>query len=210
MTRKNKKKEKREPRKPKIDLRAGVSRPKPISFQSANQVLQQAREYPILGCWVMTEWQNRGLTPVVVARKQPEERVIYGSFLVDLYCLGVKNAFWRSDISLKQFIRDLPELLKDSPEPCEADLAHELIYGSIEYARQYGFEPHFDYAKACLVLDPPEAHPRKNRVLFGKDGKPFFIAGPVDNARAIIAKLMQTAGKDNFDYMVMLGNPDNL
>jgi hypothetical protein len=93
-------------------------------------------------------------------------------------------------------------LCSKSPEPCDVDLAHEIIYGSIDYARQYGFEPHRDYAQASLVLDPPEMHPRKKRVTFGKDGKPLFISGPNDNASFIYGTLMRTAGEGNFDFMV--------
>ena len=179
---KKKKKEAKKPRKPKLNLMAGMPRPKPVSFSGSTEILQQARNFPILGCWVMEGWQEGGLTPVVVARKQPEERVVFGSFLVDLFCLGVKDALWKSDVSRKQFERDLPHLCSEMPEPCDASLAHELIYGSIDYARRYGFEPHLDYAKASLVLGPPEAHPGKNKVKFGKDGQPFFVAGPYDNA----------------------------
>jgi hypothetical protein len=206
---KNKKKDKQKPRKHKIDLMAGMSRPKPISFQSTSQFLQQTREYPTLGCWIMNGWKDQGLTPVVVARQQPEDKVVYGVFLVDIFCLGVKDAFWRTDISLKHFDRDLPRLCSNMPEPCEINLAHDLIYGSIEYARQYGFEPHPDFGKASLVLDPPEMHPQNDKLEFGKDGKPLFIAGPYDNAQAILNQLMRTAGEGNFNYLVRLDSPDN-
>ncbi len=99
--------------------------------------------------------------------------------------------------------------MQNEPEPCDAGLAHEIMYGAIEFARKYGFEPHHDFAKASLVLDPPEAHPRKHKIKFGKDGKPLFVSGPYDNARAIVAKLERTAGKGNFNYVVGLAGPDD-
>ncbi len=158
----------------------------------------------------MQGWQEQGITPIVIARQQAEERVVYGVFLVDLYCLGVKNAYWKTDISLRQFNRDIPHLCSDMPEPCDVSLAHEIIYGAIEYAQHYGFEPHLDFKKASLVLDPPEAHERKHKVKFGKDGKPFFITGPRDNPQAIIRQLQHTAGEENFDYIAMLGGPEDI
>jgi hypothetical protein len=85
----NKKKGKQKPHKPKVDLMAGMPRPKPISFQGSNQILEKARDYPLLGCWIMEGWQEQGITPVVVARKVTEDRVVYGVFLVDIYCLAV-------------------------------------------------------------------------------------------------------------------------
>ncbi len=66
----------------------------------------------------------------------------------------------------------------------------------IEYAAQFGFQPHRDFKLAQNVLDPPDAHPRTGKVEFGKDGKPFYIAGPHDNVNAILRQLARTAGKD--------------
>lgn len=197
------KKEKSKPRKPKVNLMAGVPKPKPVSFRSSSQILENALEYPILGCWIMEGWQEQGITPVVVARQMGENRVVYGTFLVDMYCLGVKNAFWKFDVSLMQFERDLPMLCSGFSESCKVTLAHELIYGAIEYARKYGFEPHHDFAKASLVLDPPDAHPRSHKIEFGKDGKPFFVSGPDDNIRAIVNQLKRTAGEGNFDFILL-------
>jgi len=202
MVSKSKRKNKSRPRPPKVNLMTGVPRPGPISFRGAIQTLEQARDLPLLGSWIMVDWQDQGITPVVVARKQTEDTVIFGVYLVDIFCLGVKDAYWKSDISLKQFTRQLPMLCSEEPEQCEVSLAHELIYGSIEYARKFGFEPHPDYARASLLLDPPEKHPRKHRVTFGKDGKPFFVAGPHDNSENIYSKLMQTAGEGNFDFLM--------
>ncbi|HCJ33979.1 MAG TPA: helix-turn-helix domain containing protein, partial [Ktedonobacter sp.] len=43
------------------------------------------------------------------------------------------------------------------------------------------------------------------QLTFGKDGKPFFVAGPRDNAARIVKQLEKTAGPGNFDYVAMLG-----
>ncbi len=206
---KQKKKDFHRSHQPKVSLSAGMPRTKPIIIHSQTKTLELAKEYPILGCWIMQGWQEHGITPVVVARQNTESRIIYGVFLVDTYCLGIKNALWKVDVSLKQFERELPKLCSGSPEPCEIGLAHELIYGSLEYARKYGFEPHFDFAKTSLVLDPPGVHPTSHSIEFGKDGKPFFVAGPYDNPRAIVNQLMRNAGEGNFNYLVMLDDADD-
>lgn len=205
----NKKKDKQKPRKPKVDLMAGMPRPKPISFHGPTQILEQARDYPILGCWIMEGWKERGITPVIVARSQPDNQVVYGAFVMDLYCLGVKNALYEADVSQKRLERVLSRMCSGAPEACEASLAHEVIYGAVEYARQYGFEPHRDFTKASLVLDPSLAHERNHHVEFGHEGKPLFIAGPYDNARAIVNQLMRTAGEGNFHYVVAIDEPGN-
>ena len=204
---KKKKKDKRRPRKPKSDLEAKMPRPKAITIHGARYYIEHAREYPIFGSWIMKGWQESGITPVVVAREQSPDEVIFGSYLVDLYCLGVKDALCNANLPLKRFKNNLPDLCSGKPEPCDIGLAHEVVYGAIDFAKPYGFEPHPDFKLASMVLDPPEAHPPEHELEFGKDGKPFYIAGPYDDVEAIVRKLTRTAGEGNFDYVLTLGGP---
>ncbi len=188
-----KKKGKQKPRKPKNNLMANMPRPKPITWHGPHYFIKHAREYPIFGCWIMKGWQEHGITPVVIARQQSIDTVIYANYLVDLYCLGVKDAFCNANFSLKRFMDNLTDLCSGIPEDCDVGLAHELVYGAIDFARRYGFEPHPDFKLASMVLDPQETHPVKHPFKFGKNGKPFFVAGPYDNVKAIISKLERTA-----------------
>jgi len=182
---------------------------KSISLGPGNH-LQRAREYPIYGCWIMTNWKDEGITPVVVAREQEPGKVLFGVYMIDLYCLGIKDVFTRTDFSLRRFERKLPKLCAGAPEKCSVELAHEVIYGALEYAEKLGFSPHPDFNKqmADMILDPPDAHPRVNQVSFGKDGKPLYVSGPYDDDQKIsfvINTLMRTSGEGNFDYFVGLG-----
>lgn len=161
----------------------------------------------------MADWKESGITPVVVAREQSPDKVIFAVPLMDLYCLGVKDAYANADYSRKQFERKLPQMCAGAPEECSIELAHEIIYGGLEYARRYGFDPHPDFTRqmADKVLDPPDAHPREGKVEFGKDGKPLFASGPYDDEHRInkvINTLMRTAGEGNFDYLIGMGEED--
>ncbi len=172
-------------------------------------VLHQARNYPIEGCWTQPNWAESGLAAVILARRQPDGLLVFGDYLVDTYCLGVKDAFARPDVPSGRFYNEyLPKLIPGGvPLAISADLAHELVYGGIEYAAQFGFRPHSDFKLAQLVLDPPEQHPRTGQVTFGKDGKPFYISGPHDNVDAIMRQLSRAVGPDNFHYLTQLGPP---
>jgi len=210
-----KKKTKDKKPRPKVNIQIPISRVRasnPLSF-GASEHLQRAREYPVLGCWIMKGWQEGGITPVIIARQQSSNRVLFANYLVDLYCLGVKDAYARADVSQAAFMRKLPEMCNSELEPCSIELAHEVVYGGLEYAARYGFQPHRDFTgQLCdQVLDPPEAHPRTNNVAFGKDGKPFYVAGPYDDERKInsaFATLTRTAGEGNFSYLAGLGPSD--
>ncbi len=170
--------------------------------------IRHGRTYPIVGCWAQQDWQESGLAHVIIARRQPDGRLVFGDYMVDYYCLGMKNCFARGNVSLDRFARDiLPKIMPDgAAEAISSSLAHELIYGSIEYAARWGFAPHPDFEFAQEVLDAPALHTQRGNVTFGKDGKPFYINGPRDDARAIVDQLARSAGVDNFEYMVMLGD----
>ena len=187
--RKNKK-----PRLPKVNNQIPISSIRPIKILGPRYYLQRAREYPILGCWVMEGWHEEGITPVIVARQQESDKVIFTVCLVDLYCLGIKDAYANADISLRKFQSELSTMCQGDPEPCSVELAHEIIYGGMEYAERYGFKPHIDFTRQFCdqVLDPPEMHPRTNNVAFGKDGKPFYVSGPYDDERKINSVINKT------------------
>ncbi len=199
---------------PKPNRQIPNSSIRPLNAFGQSPYLQNAREYPLHGCWIMEEWEDTGITPVVVSRKQDNGHIMFGVYMVDHYCLGIKDVYTRVDYSLNRFERELPKLCANAPVPCSVELAHELIYGALEYSKKLGFEPHPDFykQKADLILDPPDAHPRENHVEFGMDGKPLYVSGPFDSelkSRSVINTLTRTCGPGNFDYLITLGDmPD--
>ncbi len=170
----------------------------------------EARTYPIVGCWTAEGWDEHGLAVVIVARQQPNGNLVFGSYLVDYYCLGLKNTYCNADVPPHLFYQEyLPGMLSDAkPVSISPSLAHEIIYGGIEYASQFGFRPHSDFRRSRHVLDPEELHPRTGTIEFGHEGKPLYVAGPDDNAEAIMRQLARNAGEGNFDYVVLFpGSP---
>src|SRR4051812_12775178 len=55
--------------------------------------LSAAARCPVLNCWISETLQTQGLGSVVLSRELPNGQVAVASFLVDRYCLGVKDAF---------------------------------------------------------------------------------------------------------------------
>ncbi len=210
MSKKTKKDKKPRPQ-PKPNRQISISMIKTMKLLGPRHYLEHAREYPIFGCWIMKDWYEAGITPVLVVREQEPGKVMFADYMVDLTCLGVKDAYTRTDISLSKFERSLPELHNGELEKCSVELAHEVVYGALEYAERYGFQPHPDFKAqmANLMLDAPDAHPRQDHVAFGRDGKPFYVSGPYDDERKskfVLDTLSRTAGQGNFDYVINLGD----
>jgi hypothetical protein len=50
-------------------------------------------KFPVHVCKVMRDWQDIGLSPVTVIRKLGNQSYALASYLVDFWCLGVKDCF---------------------------------------------------------------------------------------------------------------------
>jgi hypothetical protein len=171
-------------------------------------IIRQARSFPLLECWITGTWETdkTGLIEVLVARRQPDDNICYGLYLLDNLCLGLKNTLARTNLSPARYQKDVESKFRGaSPVKCAPELAHQMIYGSIDYAARYGFSPHKDFELTQYLLAPRGELAEPYQLTFGQDGKPLFVAGPYDDAKSIIKQLERTAGPGNFNYIAPLG-----
>ena len=185
-----------------------------LTPSSPQAILRHARTYPLYECLISDNWNKKehsGLVEVLIARKQPDDTICFGVYLIDVYCLGLKNTFAEADFSRGRYLSDIRNKIFRAGKPveCSLELAQQMIYQSIEYAQQFGFEPQKDFALSQYLLTPRGELEEPYDLTFGKDGKPFFINGPHDNVPRILRQLEKTAGPGNYDYMAMVGPPSS-
>lgn len=178
---------------------------------STRALLRKAREFPIVECHISRAWKSQdsgGLVQVAVVRKQPDGAVVVGTYLLDVYCLGLKNTIADAGLSMSVFREKILAVLHDQTpmEKCPPELAHQIIYQAIDYAARFEFKPQKDWKFSQLVLEKRGTFKEDYDLKFGKDGKPLFIQGPYDKAEAIMRQLERTAGSGNYDYLAMVGN----
>ena len=93
-----------------------------------------------------------GLVTALVARRRRDRRgATVCVYLLDVYCLGIKNAMGPDTID-EQALRRLTNHAFSGygapPIPAPIELVRELVLGAAEYARQLGFAPHPDFEQA--------------------------------------------------------------
>ncbi|MFO0892600.1 MAG: hypothetical protein U0790_26090 [Isosphaeraceae bacterium] len=171
--------------------------------------LQHADRLPVVEALVSDSIWESGIGHLLIARKEAEGQLLIGVYLVDVYCLGVKNAFWRAGSHAD--LRDTIERLKriGPARPIEPECLVKLILGAVEFAHAYGFPPHPDFRHASRLLAgiDPAGCPRQFE--YGRDGKPFYMRGPNESlavARIIAERVTEAGGH----YMVALDGPDDL
>ena len=181
-----------------------------LTPSSPQAILRRARSYPLYECLISDNWNkknNMGLVEVLVAREQPDGDICFGVYLVDTFCLGLKNTFANAGFSRSRYQSEVRNKVFRAGKPveCSIELAQQMIYQSIEYAEQFGFEPEKDFMLSQYLLAPRGELEEPYDLTFGKDGKPFFISGPNDNVARILRQLEKTAGPGNYDYLAMFG-----
>lgn len=175
-----------------------------------NQI-RNARNYPIEACYFDSTGLEQGLVTTVIVRKKSDFTYLLGTYLVDIFCLGLKNTLYQKDIAADQIDDAVERMSCNKLIQCDSDTAHTFIYGGIDYAEKLGFQPHSDFQITRFILAEREDIQFDTAFEFGKDGKPFFIAGPSDSQskiQAILAQLDQVVGPDNYEMIIPMGETD--
>ncbi len=168
--------------------------------------LSAASKYPVLHCWMPTFANDSGIGWVVLSRALPNGTVAVSSFLVDYYCLGVKNAHAEILPRVTYDRKYVQKIGKEMPiHEAPPAAARKFIEQAIAYAHDLGFQPHPDYERARLLFGDIDPSQSDATFEFGKDGKPFYISGPHDSterSRQVLAILNHSRGPGGYEYLV--------
>jgi hypothetical protein len=161
---------------------------------------------PFHECWWPENLfkNNSGFGQVVVSRRAGGQ-ILVAVFLLDVFCLGAKDAFIRP-LSGALYEELLEGIRGDGPlKQVEPACARKLVESAVAYARGLGLPPHKDYAKASRIFGDIDADACPQSFDFGRDGKPFYSAGPYDSPvfiRRVMRTLEQHCGADGFHYLL--------
>ncbi len=148
---------------------------------------------------------------VLIARKIPGGGFAVGVFSLDVFCLGVKNAYFKivAPDEYEEHKRMIGTV--ETLERMHPSCVRKLVEGAAAYAKDLGFHPHPDYRAAAAVFGDIDPGACAERFVYGQDGKPLYIAGPNENeaqSRKIIQTLHNRLGEDGAHFMVPL-DPDD-
>lgn len=154
----------------------------------------------------MSHMFEAGKGNIFVAREKRNGDILLGSFLVDTYCLGVKDTIFKlmPRYAYDEFREDVLATEEVKVEVGDPNYVFNVIYGALEYAEDLGIEPHKDFAVTEYLLDAPEDLEYVD-LQFGMDGKPCFYYYDGDPRGEIIKKLEEAVGPDG--YTAIDGQP---
>ena len=168
-------------------------------------------KYPIYECLVPGELFETGLGTIIVARRPPSGEIAITAFVVDVFCLGVKNVLFKLASEQDYHNTVKPRLVVTHEgqhfENTHPSCVRKIIEGAVDYAAALGFSYHRDYKNARDIFGDIDASACPVKYEFGQEGKPMYIRGPnetVSQAKKIVAQLDRRCGEGNFHYLVAL------
>jgi hypothetical protein len=163
-----------------------------------NFIKTRARELQLGNCYISPDWEESGIANILVSRKHTNGNFTIGFYLVDLKCLGIKDAFFKFNVSDDEMF-ELVDYVNG--EEIEYSQAHNIIYGAEAFANDCGFKPHKDWAVAQYILEEDDDHIPLIDIEFGEAGVPAYYVGPNDNPakiKQILATLDKNVGAGNY------------
>lgn len=168
-------------------------------FLSPEQYIKQrARGLAIGKCYMSKGIRECGEGEFIVTRIHTNGKISFATFLVDIYCLGVKdsNYYLRNDADY------FYEKISEYPlTECSYEELHNWIYGAVAFAQEVGIEPDRSFKLTQYMLEEDTDDIPLIEYEFGKDGKYFLVCNSVAEANQYLPILKEHLG-DDFDYII--------
>ena len=176
----------------------------PNKLSASKYIVQKGPQLEFHESYVNGNWRDTGMASVLMSKTMPSGNYISGLYLLDTFCLGLKKTLFKFNQTTEEYKQFLDQFIAShgAVQKCDLHFAHDMIYGCVDYADEMGFDPHPDFEITEHLLDPDYITDEIDTIEFGKDGMPYYVAGPDDNYEAILNKLEQNLGKDNFRYTI--------
>ena len=165
------------------------------------------RQLPVYKCLVNEDWEEEKMANVMVLRSHVNGHVSGSNFLVDLLCLGVKDATWFFNTDpdeLTKLAENADPPMVEIPYP----LAHNIVYAGLEFAAEYDIKPHADFAIARYVLEDDDDSIELIDIETGEDGVPHLMERHPGQYADAHRKLMKNAGPGNFKISLVFENEE--
>jgi hypothetical protein len=144
---------------------------------------------PILQCLVSDRLFDLGIGVVVLTRGVSREYQHVGVFMLDTFCLGVKDGFFRNmDREQADFI--LQSMQSSDPvSPIPPAEARKLLRDLTAWASRNGFPPHKDYAVIETLFGGVAPAETDYTPRFGHGGEVLYVPGPTESPTEVRRRL---------------------
>lgn len=172
-------------------------------FSPKKYLKEKGRLLPIHKCLIADGYEMNSLTMCLIIRAQPGGKFTFANILVDRLCLGVKSCMANCNFTAIE-IEELIDRIggQEAIQEVTPTYFHNLVYAAVDYAAELGFKTPDDFYLAEYVLDPDLIDDGIDDIELGRDGKPYYIQGPFDDAIRIKNILNRRVGPEGYEFIV--------
>jgi hypothetical protein len=163
----------------------------------------RAADAAVQHCLLTEDLFECGMGTLILARGATPHLLASGVFLLDVFCLGIKDVMFES-LERDEFAMYVDAIDAGSPlvsiTPSDA---RKLLRDLAAWSHSIGFPPHRDFAAVERIFGDVSADESEADFPFGHGGKPLYIPGPFESATLIrrrIEQLQKHLGDDGFEF----------
>lgn len=167
-------------------------------------IRERMRGIKIGKCYMTADhdW-GEGMGHVIVTREHTGGRVSLAAFLIDRWCIGVKNCFFK----LRMDDYELDDMLERTEqvtdlEEVSYDEAHNMVWGAVAFAEDAGIKPCKEFALAQYFLEDDTDDIPLIEYDYGKDGKRFLVANNNLELTTYLPLLKKNLDDSEYSFMV--------
>ena len=163
----------------------------------------RAAHAPIQHCFLTESVFDLGMGTLVLARGATPHHIAFGSFLIDVFCLGVKDVMFES---AESEVFEMYMEVADAGSPMvsvDPSYARKLLRDLAAWSQSIGFAPQRDFAAVERIFGDVSPDASEAVYQFGRDGRPVYIPGPNDTAALIrrrVEQLQKYLGDDGSGF----------
>jgi hypothetical protein len=165
----------------------------------------RAADAPIQHCFLTESVFDIGMGTLVLARGATRHHFAFSVFLIDTFCLGIKDVMFET---VESEVFEMYMEVTDAGSPTvsvDPSYARKLLRDLAAWSQSIGFAPHRDFAAVERVFGDVSADASDAVFRFGRDGKPVYIPGPNDTVHLIqrrIEQLRKSLGDEGFEFEI--------
>lgn len=173
------------------------------AFSPQRFVRKRMRTVKIGKCYMFAdeEWRD-GLGYVIVIREHTGGKKSFAVYMVDRWCVGVKDTFFnvrQDDDSIEELLSRVGEYRLQEVSYNEA---HNMVWGAVDYAEEAGIKPHKDFATTQYFLEEDTDEIPLIEYEFGKDGKHYLVAKSQLELSKYLQPMKKNLSEDEYTCVV--------
>ena len=167
-------------------------------------IKEKARMLPLGKCYTYANWKDADEIMVIVTRIHPKGTVTCADFCIDKLCRGLIRTRYFFNVSprkLAEIVEYYSDKENDRMVEISYEVAHNLIYGSIEFAEEAGIEPVDAWDITQYILEEDDDNVPLIEYQWGLNGMHYLLAEDRLEVSCYLSTMQEHLGR-NFKFRV--------